>query len=91
MAKIAPEVSDTIKTPVEVDQAQQPEQPETISGGHLVARALKAEGIDTIFTLCGGHIIEALEQRETELAERLVRQHALDLAAHVAANVHYLD
>jgi DNA-binding GntR family transcriptional regulator len=37
------------------------------------------------------HIIEALEQRETELAERLVRQHALDLAAHVAANVRYLD
>ena len=37
------------------------------------------------------HIIEALEQRETELAERLVRQHALDLAAHVATNVHYLD
>jgi DNA-binding GntR family transcriptional regulator len=37
------------------------------------------------------HIIEALEQRQTELAERLVRQHALDLAAHVAANVHYLD
>src|SRR5256885_11054732 len=58
MAKIAPEVGDTIKTPVEVDQAQQPEQPETISGGHLVARALKAEGIDTIFTLCGGHIID---------------------------------
>lgn len=31
--------------------------PERISGGHLVAKALKAEGIDTIFTLCGGHII----------------------------------
>ena len=31
---------------------------ETISGGHLVAKALKAEGIDTIFTLCGGHIID---------------------------------
>ena len=46
MAKIAPEVGDTIKTPVEVDQAQQPEQPQTISGGHLVARALKAEGIE---------------------------------------------
>ena len=30
----------------------------TISGGHLVAKALKAEGIDTIFTLCGGHIID---------------------------------
>ena len=28
-------------------------------------------------------IIEALEKRDTELAERLVRQHSLDLAAHV--------
>jgi acetolactate synthase I/II/III large subunit len=33
-------------------------QPETISGGHLVAKALKAEGIEAIFTLCGGHIID---------------------------------
>ena len=31
---------------------------ETISGGHLVARALKAEGVEAIFTLCGGHIID---------------------------------
>jgi acetolactate synthase-1/2/3 large subunit len=23
-----------------------------LSGGHLVAKALKAEGVDTIFTLC---------------------------------------
>jgi DNA-binding GntR family transcriptional regulator len=29
------------------------------------------------------HIIEALEARETELAERLVRDHALNLARHV--------
>jgi acetolactate synthase-1/2/3 large subunit len=29
-----------------------------ISGGHLVAKGLKAEGVDTIFTLCGGHIID---------------------------------
>ena len=28
-------------------------------------------------------IIEALERRDTELAERLTRQHTLDLAAHV--------
>jgi len=34
------------------------EADETISGGHLVAKALRAEGIDTIFTLCGGHIID---------------------------------
>ncbi|MFJ8958549.1 thiamine pyrophosphate-binding protein [Lentzea sp. NPDC102401] len=33
-------------------------EPESISGGHLVAKALKAEGVDTIFTLCGGHIID---------------------------------
>ena len=31
---------------------------EKISGGHLVAKALKSEGIDVIFTLCGGHIID---------------------------------
>jgi acetolactate synthase-1/2/3 large subunit len=34
------------------------DDPSTISGGHLVAKALKAEGIDTIFTLSGGHIID---------------------------------
>ena len=37
------------------------------------------------------HIIEALEKRDTDMAERLVRQHTLDLAAHVERNVHYLD
>ena len=37
------------------------------------------------------HIIEALERRETELAERLARQHTLDLAAHVEQYVDYLD
>ncbi len=31
---------------------------DVVSGGHLVARALKNEGVDTIFTLCGGHIID---------------------------------
>ena len=34
------------------------------------------------------HIIEALESRDGELAERLVRDHALGLAAHVAQHVH---
>jgi acetolactate synthase-1/2/3 large subunit len=33
-------------------------EPELISGGHLVAKALKAEGIEVIYTLCGGHIID---------------------------------
>lgn len=34
------------------------EPAETISGGHLVAKALKNEGVEVIFTLCGGHIID---------------------------------
>src|SRR5262245_30288858 len=29
-----------------------------VTGGHLVARALKSEGIEAIFTLCGGHIMD---------------------------------
>jgi DNA-binding GntR family transcriptional regulator len=36
-------------------------------------------------------IIEALEERKTETAETLVREHALHLADHVAKNVSYLD
>ena len=36
-------------------------------------------------------IIEALEARDTELAERLVRQHSLDLAAHVEKYCDFLD
>ena len=36
-------------------------------------------------------IIEALEQRDTELAERLVRQHSLDLAAYVDKHCDFLD
>ncbi len=37
------------------------------------------------------NIIEALEARDTELAERLARDHTLGLAAHVEKNVDYLD
>lgn len=37
------------------------------------------------------HIIEALEARDTELAERLARDHTLGLARHVEENVNYLD
>lgn len=37
------------------------------------------------------HIIEALEARGGELAERLVRDHALALAAHVERTADYLD
>jgi DNA-binding GntR family transcriptional regulator len=37
------------------------------------------------------NIIEALERRDTELAERLTRQHTLDLAAHVERYCDFLD
>jgi len=36
-------------------------------------------------------IIEALERRDTELAERLVRDHSLDLAAFVEKNCDFLE
>jgi DNA-binding GntR family transcriptional regulator len=36
-------------------------------------------------------IIEALEKRDTELAERLTRQHTLDLAAHVERYCDFLE
>ena len=36
-------------------------------------------------------IIEALEKRDTELAERLVRQHSLDLAAYVEKHCDFLE
>ena len=37
------------------------------------------------------NIIEALEARDADLAERLSREHTLGLAAHVEKNVNYLD
>jgi DNA-binding GntR family transcriptional regulator len=37
------------------------------------------------------HIIEAIEHRDTELAERLVREHTFGLAEHINDYVAYLD
>jgi len=37
------------------------------------------------------HIIEALKKRDGELVERLVRDHTLDLAAHVEKHCDFLD
>ncbi|MBT4889629.1 MAG: thiamine pyrophosphate-binding protein, partial [Rhodospirillales bacterium] len=55
-----------------------------ISGGRLVAKALKNEGVDTIFTLCGGHIIDiydgCLEEdiRIVDFRHEQVAAHAAD-------------
>ncbi|MEV6632414.1 thiamine pyrophosphate-binding protein [Actinoplanes sp. NPDC051470] len=59
------------------------EDPDTISGGHLVAKALKAEGVDVIFTLCGGHIIDIYDGCIDEGIEVVDVRHE-QVAAHAA-------
>lgn len=54
-----------------------------ISGGHLVAKALKNEGIDTIFTLCGGHIIDIYDGCIDE-GIRIIDVRHEQVAAHAA-------
>ena len=56
---------------------------EKISGGHLVAKALKAEGVDTIFTLCGGHIIDIYDGCLDE-GIRIIDVRHEQVAAHAA-------
>ena len=46
------------KSAAEITEHAPAEAPAEITGGHLVARALKTEGVEAIFTLCGGHIID---------------------------------
>ena len=54
-----------------------------ISGGHLVARALKNEGVDTIVTLCGGHIIDIYDGYIDE-GIRIIDVRHEQVAAHAA-------
>jgi len=54
-----------------------------ISGGHLAARALKNEGVDTIFTLCGGHIIDIYDGCVDE-GIRIIDVRHEQVAAHAA-------
>ena len=56
---------------------------DVISGGHLVAKALKNEGVDTIFTLCGGHIIDIYDGCVDE-GIRIIDVHHEQVAAHAA-------
>src|SRR3954470_7797719 len=53
------------------------------SGGHLVAKALKSEGVDTIFTLCGGHIIDIYDGCVDE-GIRIIDVRHEQVAAHAA-------
>jgi acetolactate synthase-1/2/3 large subunit len=76
MAQTAPATTDLPKL-----DADQPVQ--TISGGHLVAKALKNEGIDAIFTLCGGHIIDIYDGCQAEGIKIIDVRHE-QVAAHAA-------
>ena len=44
-------------TPAKTESNKEATGP-VISGGHLVAKALKNEGVEVIWTLCGGHIVD---------------------------------
>ncbi|PZC46401.1 MAG: acetolactate synthase-1/2/3 large subunit [Chloroflexi bacterium] len=55
-----------------------------ISGAHLLVRALKAEGIDTVFTLVGDHILPLIDALEDEGV------HLVD-TRHEAAALHMAD
>src|ERR1700687_1953791 len=55
----------------------------TVPGGDLVARALKAEGIEAIFTLCGGHVIDIYDGC-TDEGIRIIDVRHEQAAAHAA-------
>jgi acetolactate synthase-1/2/3 large subunit len=63
--------------------AEKSRSADVVSGGHLVARALKNEGVDTIFTLCGGHIIDIYDGCVDE-GIRVIDVHHEQVAAHAA-------
>ena len=67
----------------EAQEQTTPTESATISGGHLVAKALKAEGIEVIFTLCGGHIIDIYDGCIDEGIQVIDVRHE-QVAAHAA-------
>ena len=79
MATQAQEVSKTAHDTL----AQKTKDGSVISGGHLVAKALKKEGVDTIFTLCGGHIIDIYDGCLDE-GIRIIDVRHEQVAAHAA-------
>lgn len=66
MSAVVSPVSPSGTTTAEDTLKQKSRDANIVSGGHLVARALKNEGVDTIFTLCGGHIIDIYDAASTK-------------------------
>ncbi|AKJ67843.1 acetolactate synthase [Pandoraea thiooxydans] len=73
----------TDSTTAEDTLKQKSREAGVVSGGHLVAKALKAEGVDTIFTLCGGHIIDIYDGCVDE-GIRIIDVRHEQVAAHAA-------
>ena len=65
------------------DSQDSQEDQDLISGGHLVAKALKAEGVEVIYTLCGGHIIDIYDGCVDEGIDVVDVRHE-QVAAHAA-------
>jgi len=77
-------MAQTVSEPnVEAGVPESQQDATTISGGHLVAKALKAEGVDVIFTLCGGHIIDIYDGCVDEGIDVVDVRHE-QVAAHAA-------
>jgi acetolactate synthase I/II/III large subunit len=68
---------------VETANAVAPKDAGKISGGNLVAKALKNEGVEVIFTLCGGHIIDIYDGCLNEGIKIIDVRHE-QVAAHAA-------
>ena len=75
MAAVTTTAEDTLK--------QENRDGQVISGGRLVAKALRNEGVDTIFTLCGGHIIDIYDGCVDE-GIRIIDVRHEQVAAHAA-------
>src|SRR5712671_815823 len=84
MLGTATKVSDTqVATTADDTLKKKTRDANVISGGHLAARALKNEGVDTIFTLCGGHIIDIYDGCVDE-GIRIIDVRHEQVAAHAA-------
>ena len=75
-------MAQTVSDP-QVQGDEQATGPKQISGGHLVAKALKNEGVEVIFTLCGGHIIDIYDGCVDEGIDVIDVRHE-QVAAHAA-------
>ena len=83
MATVNPISSPPKATTAEDTLQRKSRDASVVSGGHLVAKALKNEGVDTIFTLCGGHIIDIYDGCVDE-GIRIIDVRHEQVAAHAA-------